>query len=110
MACCAAVWLLGGVLGGVRSADKTVMYGVSLGLGKHGRRFVPRTLLSKMLFPAFCALWARLLLAVPFAVPLGCTGWEDGVGVSRVPKADGSTSTRGASDMIGGAGGAYLCV
>jgi hypothetical protein len=62
-----------------------------------------------MLFPAFCALWARL----PFALPLVCgSSLEDSI-ESLLEGAEGSRSgktvwlisTRGASDMAGGAVG-----
>lgn len=68
------------------------------------RRPVPRTSLSRMLFPAFCALWARL----PFAVPLVCGSSLDAPVEARLEGAEGSKSgktvwlisTRGASDMV----------
>jgi hypothetical protein len=62
-----------------------------------------------MLFPAFCALWARL----PFAVPLVRGSSLEVCIESRLEGAEGSRSgktvwlisTRGASDMAGGAVG-----
>jgi hypothetical protein len=60
-----------------------------------------------MLFPAFCALWARL----PFALPLVCGWlydwldvWLEGAEGSRSGKTGRLRSRRGASDMMGGAG------
>jgi hypothetical protein len=58
-----------------------------------------------MLFPAFCALWARL----PFALPFAWDGWLRESVAERLDGAEGSRSgktvwlisTRGASDMMG---------
>ena len=106
MALWAAVGLLEGRFGGVRSADKTVMYSVSRVSARFGGAFVTRTSLSRMLFPVFCALWARL----PFALPLVCGSSLECSIESRFEGAEGSRSgktawlisTRGASDMVGG--------
>jgi hypothetical protein len=57
-----------------------------------------------MLFPAFCALWAKL----PFALPLVCGISLDATVEVRLDGAEGSRSgktvwlisTRGASDMV----------
>jgi hypothetical protein len=63
---------------------------------------VPHTSLSRMLFPVFCALWAKLPFAVPFV-------WAGSLSAERFDGAEGSRSgktvwlisTRGASDMMG---------
>ena len=90
----------------MRSADKTVVCGL-VGLGTVRRRFVPRTLHCRMLFPVFCALWAR----PPFAFPLVCGRVDDSVAArltgaegSKSPKSgsSGLISTRGGSDMVRG--------
>jgi hypothetical protein len=66
---------------------------------------VPHTSLSRMLFPAFCALWAKLPFAVPFvwAGSLRASVAErlDGAEGSRSGKTVWLISTRGASDMMG---------